>query len=309
MLRGFGGVSTVLGAGITFAAAAAIWHSMADSVRGRVGSVAVALLLVAFLAYNQQHHLIDVKYAKDQPLTGEIFQKWNDFSRIGLIDRKDEGRHSIVIDADAATDIFPYELDSLSAAERLRLMKQGQAMPYVLRPAAKTLIIGPGGGYDVARALITGSHDVTGVEINPIIANTIMRERFPGISRNLYLRPEVHIEVEDGRSYVRRSTSRYQVIQATLVDTWASTAAGAFALSENNLYTVDAVRDYLQHLTSDGVVAFTRWGFVPPRESLRLLVLAREALSQIGENDAWRHVIVVREGPASGYGSLDTVLI
>jgi len=309
LLRGFGGVSTVLGASITFAAAAAIWHSMADSVRGRVGSVALALLLVCFLAYNQQHHLIDVKYAKDQPLTGEIFQKWNDFSRIGLIDRKLEGRHSIVIDADAATDIFPYELASISAAQRVQLMRQGQAMPYVLRPGAKTLIIGPGGGYDVARALMTGSHDVTGVEINPIIAHTIMRERFPWISHNLYLRPEVHIEVEDGRSYVRRSSARYQVIQATLVDTWASTAAGAFALSENNLYTVDAMRDYLQHLTPDGVVAFTRWGFLPPRESLRLLVLAREALAQIGENDAWRHVIVVREGPASGYGALDTVLI
>ena len=58
--------------------------------------------------------------------------------------------------------------------------------------------------------------------------------------------------VEDGRSFVRRSGDKYQVIQATLVDTWASTAAGAFALSENNLYTTDAFRDYLTHLTDDG---------------------------------------------------------
>jgi spermidine synthase len=309
LLRGFGGVSTVLGASITFATAAAIWHSMAESVRGRVASVALGLALVAFLAYNQQHHLIDIKYAKDQALAQEMFQKWNDFSRIGLIDRKDEGRYSIVIDADAATDIATFDLDHLTAAQRRDLMEQGQALPYVLRPGAKTLVIGPGGGYDVARALVTGSHDVTGVEINPIIATTIMRERFPDLSHGLYLRPDVHIEVEDGRSFVRRSTAKYQVIQATLVDTWASTAAGAFALSENNLYTVDAVRDYLQHLTPDGLVAFTRWGFKPPRESLRLLALAREALTQIGEPEAWRHVIVVRSGQAAGYGALDTVLI
>ena len=64
------------------------------------------------------------------------------------------------------------------------------------------------------------------------------------------------------------------MLQATLVDTWASTAAGAFALSENNLYTIDALRDYLLHLTDDGMVAFTRWGFDPPRESLRLVSLA-----------------------------------
>jgi hypothetical protein len=309
LLREFGGVSTVLGASIMFAAAAAIWHSMAGSVRGRVGSVALALGLVAFLTYNQHNRLIDIRYAKDQALAVEMFQKWNDFSRIGLIHRKSEGRYSIVIDADAATDIATFDLDHLTAAQNRDLMQQGQALPYILRPGAKALVIGPGGGYDVARALVTGSRDVTGVEINPIIATTIMRERFPDLSHGLYLKPEVHMVVEDGRSFVRRTSGRYQVIQATLVDTWASTAAGAFALSENNLYTVDAVRDYLQHLTGDGLIAFTRWGFEPPRESLRLLALAREALAQIGENEAWRHVIVVRAGQASGYGALDTVLI
>ena len=92
----------------------------------------------------------------------------------------------------------------------------------------------------------------------------------------------MHIFVEDGRSFVRRSDEKYQVIQATLVDTWASTAAGAFALSENNLYTTDAFADYLTHLTDDGVLAFTRWGFDPPRESLRLISLAIEALERAG---------------------------
>ena len=84
--------------------------------------------------------------------------------------------------------------------------------------------------------------------------------------------------MEDGRSFVRRSTEKYQVLQATLVDTWAATAAGAFALSENNLYTSDAFRDYLLHLTDDGMLAITRWGFDPPRESLRLISLAIDAL-------------------------------
>ena len=92
------------------------------------------------------------------------------------------------------------------------------------------------------------------MEINPIIANTIMRKNFPQLSQNLYLRPDVRIEVEDGRSFIRRSPEKYQILQATLVDTWASTAAGAFALSENNLYTTDAFYDYLSHLTDDGVL-------------------------------------------------------
>jgi hypothetical protein len=99
------------------------------------------------------------------------------------------------------------------------------------------------------------------------------------------------------------------VLQATLVHTWASTAAGAFALSENNLYTRDAFRDYLSHLTDDGVVAFTRWGFDPPRESLRLISLGMAALGDLGEHDPWRHMIVGRAGSVQGFGALDTVLI
>src|SRR5512142_2578437 len=93
------------------------------------------------------------------------------------------------------------------------------------------------------------SKDVTAVEINPLIANKIMQDVMVKENYGIYSRPEVHLHVEDGRSFVRSSTEKYQVLQATLVDTWASTAAGAFALSENNLYTSDAFYDYLDHLT------------------------------------------------------------
>ena len=309
LLRVFDGESTVLAAAIIFAAAAAIWHSMAGSVGGRAASVALALALVAFVTYNKRHHVLDIRHAKGVDIPAETFVRWNTFSRIALVDKKAEGRQTIVIDADASTDIATFDLDHLTARELRDLRYQGPALPYAVRPGAKALIIGPGGGWDVARALASGSTDVTGVEINPIIANTIMRERYGWLSHNLYGRPEVHIAIEDGRSFVRRSTAKYQVVQATLVDTWASTAAGAFALSENNLYTVEAVRDYLQHLTGDGVVAFTRWGLDPPRESLRLVSLAREALSQLGESDAARNVIVGREGSVAGWGARDTVLI
>jgi spermidine synthase len=71
--------------------------------------------------------------------------------------------------------------------------------------------------------------------------------------------------VGDGRSVIRNSTEKYDVIQMTLVDTWASTAAGAFALSENNLYTVEAFEEYFQHLKPDGFIAITRWEFKEPR--------------------------------------------
>ena len=248
------------------------------------------------IPYNWKFGVIDVKFAKGLRLTQEEFVKWNEFSRIAL--KPEPGspsQKSIVIDADAATGVANFNFEHLSSKDRLDLAYQGQGFPYLLRPGAKALIIGPGGGWDVARALASGSKNITGVEINPIIARDIMQTKFPDYSNRLYFRPEVKIVIEDGRSFVRGTADQYQVLQATLVDTWASTAAGAFALSENNLYTTNAFMDYLNHLTSNGLMAFTRWGFVPPRESLRVVSLACAALRQLGQNDA----VPQRDGSAS----------
>jgi hypothetical protein len=311
-LRVFGGPNTVIASAVFFAIAGALWFNLADSTRGRVAAVAIALGLVTLVVINLQTPVIDVKFAKEQYLSKETFVKWNSFSRIAIAPEKPSGMMTIFIDADASTGIANFNFQNLSEAERHDLAYQGPGFPYQIRPAAKTLIIGPGGGWDVARALASGSKDITGVEINPIIAETIMQRQFPGLSQGLYLRPGVRIVVEDGRSFVRRTSERYQVIQATLVDTWASTAAGAFALSENNLYTTDAFNDYLSHLTDDGILAFTRWGFDPPRESLRLISLARVALDRLGERDHSAHVMVVREGGAkelAAWGARDTVII
>ena len=310
LLNSVGGPNTILIAAVLFAVSAAIWFHLAGSAQGRVAAVLLGLLLVGLITLNAKYHLIDVKFAKGQRLTNEEFVKWNSFSRIALKVEPD-GAQVIIIDGDANTYLAQLDLKHLTPKQAVDLPYHGPGFPYLLRPGAKTLIIGPGGGWDVARALAAGSKDVTGVEINPIIANEIMRKRFPQYSNYLYFKPEVKIVVEDGRSFVRRSQEHYQVLQATLVDTWASTAAGAFALSENNLYTTNAFVDYLSHLTPDGLMAFTRWGFDPPRESLRVVSLAVAALKEIGQNDPARNIAVVREdvNKLHQWGAQDTILV
>lgn len=311
LLNWIGGPNTLLVAAVLFAVSAAIWFHLAQAPRGRIAAVLFGLLLVALITYNSKFFVIDVKFAKGERIQNEEFVQWNSFSRIALKPEPGRDMKSIVIDADAATGVARFDFAHLSPRERFDLAYHGPGFPYLLRPGAKTLVIGPGGGWDISRALASGSTNITGVEINPIIATTIMRAKFPQYSNRLYFRPEVNIVVEDGRSFVRRSQDHYQVLQATLVDTWASTAAGAFALSENNLYTTNAFVDYLSHLTGDGVMAFTRWGFDPPRESLRIVSLARAALAQLGQFDAARHIAVVREDVQrlEGWGSQDTILI
>jgi hypothetical protein len=88
----------------------------------------------------------------------------------------------------------------------------------------------------------------------------------------------------------------------TLVDTWASTAAGAFALSENNLYTVEAFKEYYEHLKPDGMIAITRWEFKEPREALRVVSVAIRALHQLGVANPAENLIVVSDGPLNTDG-------
>src|SRR5215207_6919399 len=116
-----------------------------------------------------------------------------------------------------------------------------------------------------------------------------MQDRFRAYSGGIYQDPRVAIHVDDGRSFVRRSTGRYDVIQASLVDTWAATAAGAYTLTENSLYTSEAFGEYLDHLTDNGLLTITRWVF----DGLRLVTLAQDACAARGL-DAARHLAIVR---------------
>src|SRR5882762_3438334 len=253
--------------------------------------------MIALIATNYSGRLIDVVYAKGMfrdPAWVE-FARWNALSRVE-VDRQGQAK-AIVIDADASTYIMTCDLTHWRGSEwEQDLMSAPPALANVLRPHGEFAIIGPGGGVDVLRAVANGSPNVTGIEINPIIADTIMRGRYADYAHHLYERPEVHIHVTDGRSFLRSTPQQFDVVQMTLVDTWASTAAGAFALSENNLYTVEAFREYFEHLKPDGMIAITRWEFRHPREALRVVAVAIEALHRLGVANPARNFIVASKG-------------
>jgi hypothetical protein len=294
LLNLLGGPNTILFAALVAAIAGSVWATTA-SVR-RV-TLTLGSVLLGLIAANHSGKLFDVVYAKGEfrdPAKVE-FARWNAISRVE-VDRQD-GAKVIVIDADANTFIMNSDPKQWQGtAWQKSLMSAPPALVNVLRPHGDYAIIGPGGGVDVLRAVANGSSDVTGIEINPIIANTIMRGRYADYSYHLYQRPEVHIHVTDGRSFVRNAKQQYDVVQMTLVDTWASTAAGAFALSENSLYTVEAFQEYFEHLKPDGIIAITRWEFQQPREALRVVSVAMEALHRLGVENPAKNFIVVSEG-------------
>ena len=294
LLNWIGGPNTILFAAAMAAVAGAVWAVRANLRKLTLGLAAVLLLLIAA---NYSGKLIDVVYAKGifRDKAWVEFARWNAISRVE-VDRQGDAK-AVVIDADASTYIMNADPKQWQGSEwQHNLMSAPPALANVLRPHGEYAIIGPGGGVDVLRAVANGSPSVTGIEINPIIANTVMRGRYAEYSYHLYQRPEVHIHVTDGRSFVRNAKQNFDVVQMTLVDTWASTAAGAFALSENSLYTVEAFREYFEHLRPDGMVAITRWEFRQPREALRVVSVAMQALHEQGVGNPARNFIVVSEG-------------
>jgi spermidine synthase len=294
LLNWLGGPNTVLFAAVMAAVAGAAW---AVNVNLRKLTLGLATALVLVIGANHSGRLIDVVYAKGRfrDKAWVEFARWNAISRVE-VDRQGDAK-AVVIDADASTYIMNADPKQWEGTGWQKdLMSAPPALANILRPHGEYAIIGPGGGVDVLRAVANGSPSVTGIEINPIIANTVMRERYADYSYHLYARPEVHIEVTDGRSFVRNAKQNFDVVQMTLVDTWASTAAGAFALSENSLYTVEAFREYFQHLKPDGMVAITRWEFRQPREALRVVSVAMQALHELGVENPARNFIVVSEG-------------
>ncbi len=292
---------------------------------GVVCAVAFAVLGVA----NMGLRFYDLRFIKGRRQPPTLAMRWNSFSRVDVAGTPLElwtprppvfagysatldpnfrvGEAWLRYDADAATQITRYDGD---LSRLVHLESDVSSSVYQLRTYRDVLVIGPGGGRDILTALHMGSGPVTGVEINPITLH-LMRTRFRTFSGGLYDNyPGVRMINDEGRSFLRHSPEKFGVIQASLVDTWAASAAGAYALTENNLYTVEAFQDYLRHLAPGGVISFTRWFSSPPLESLRVASLAVEALHREGFGDPSSSILVVRTNPDETFlPSLGAIMI
>jgi predicted membrane-bound spermidine synthase len=293
VLNLIGAINTVMLVSAIAAAGALLFSTAGGVSRAyKLCSLVLASGLIATVAINSATHLIDVRQAKGNEETNVLFSKWNSFSRI-TVEGDLSGGVEIKIDADAATGMVK-DADKLELHEYLR--EGVTTLVHNIKRDANVLVIGPGGGIDVLTARVFGQKHITAVEINPIIAEDVMSsEPFKSYSGSIYQQPGVRLVVDEGRSFIRSSADRYDIIQATLVDTWAATAAGAFSLSENNLYTVEAFKDYATHLTDDGILTMTRWYFEPPDQMLRLVSLTRAMMAELGIDNPARHVMLIRD--------------
>ncbi|CDI04953.1 hypothetical protein [Candidatus Nitrosotenuis uzonensis] len=315
----FGGEGTTLLVGLISSVCAVIFSSITKNKKKILLSIAVVAFASSLLFVNMtsQEKIFsiptDSKTQKDLPIflrenpgTHIVKTQWNSFSRIDVVEGPTgnceprsldpifgqpqcaaEGLVAkIFIDGGAGTNIISWDGNPES---RKDLSSWMQYLPFKMIDDPKVLIIGSGGGRDVVAALASGSTDVTAVEINPIIFETV--KGYGDKAGNLYSHHYVNANVDEGRSFVSRSTEKYDVIYIPFVDTWASVSSGGLGVSENFLYTVEGFQEYYDHLTDRGKVVAVRWLIDAPRfVSTFTTVLEKNGVSQ---QDVYKHILIV----------------
>lgn len=315
--------AVILNAAIAALAATTFAISTRGRLRLAAGMCCATLLVISVV--NQSSKLIDIRWVKGGKNWGDgLYEKWNALSRIyvretgsepfgwGLSPAYEPKRKLdqlyLNIDSGAATVITRFD-GQLEPLEHLKY--DVTALAHYLRQDTSVLVIGVGGGRDILTSLAFGQRRVVGVEINPDILQ-VLTNRFAGYAGNLDKIPAVTLVHDEARSYVARSPEKFGIIQASLIDTWAATSAGAYVLTENGLYTKEAWLTFLNHLTPDGILTMSRWYYeAQPAETLRLAALATSSLMEMGETDPRQHIMIVRKQDISETGqySVATILV
>ncbi|MDH3562617.1 MAG: SAM-dependent methyltransferase [Gammaproteobacteria bacterium] len=196
----------------------------------------------------------------------------------------------VFTDADAMTVITAHtdERDKLSYLDQVT-----SALPYHINKPEKILILGAGGGAEVLQANYHGAGHIDAVELNPQIID-LVREKYKDFAGGLYTAANVDVHIAEARGFVSGSAERYDLIQIALLDSFGASSAGLYSLSENYLYTVQALQEYLARLSPGGMLAISRWIKLPPRDTLKLFATAVEALRQSGIDESGNRLVLIR---------------
>jgi len=161
------------------------------------------------------------------------------------------------------------------------------ALPYAMGSRREVLALDPAGGLPVLMARRNGAKRVATVESTPALPGVI-REDFRGFSGGIY---EGESRGGLGRSWLAGVDRRFDLIDITHQGALPS---GAFGIGEDYRFTVEAFREYLEHLTDSGLLCVNLFIIPPPRTELRILATLVAALEEAGVGEAERHLAAIR---------------
>ncbi len=316
-------VASVVGvAGLLFSVSAK--HSSYRLASSLISILCISLAVANCLFTNDGKRFVSVYFVKGKRDEKLLYEKWNCFSRVDVVGDKENWSDPagwalsramplglrvrqlwLHIDGCAGTAMTHYSGDE---SEVKHLNYDVVSVAHHFRKGAKVLVIGVGGGRDVLTAVVFKQPSITGVEVNGAVLNTVEKV-FGNFTGHLETLPGVKLINADARSYIAGTNEKFDIIQASLIDTWAATQSGALALTENSIYTKEAWIQFRDHLTDKGVVTFSRWyQRWYPAELYRLVALVASVLKDSGVSDPRQHLFVVY-GPISKTTGVATVIM
>jgi spermidine synthase len=226
-----------------------------------------------------------------------VYSKWNPVFRLDVVDHPFFPGDLFLVFHDALPGSGLRRFDG-DLKKHARFEKDPRSLPFQVIPKhPEVLIIGSAGGHEVLASLYFGAKHVTGVELNTATLS-LLHDRFADITGHLPDNPKVDFVNGDARWYLKQTSDRYDLIWYVAPDSYAAMNAatsGAFVLSESYLYTVEMLKETLDHLTDEGVVCaqFGDMDFARrPNRVTRFVTTAREALEERGITDVQRHLLV-----------------
>ena len=270
------------------------------------GILTIFLLCLVFL--NIHYQVIKVFYVKGEKETNLIYQKWSPVGRVVVSPMKENTIHAWGLSQNYKPEKYPEQLQIMidgAAGTNLEKITDNlekdlgylkydiTSMAYYIAPKSRSLIIGFGGGRDILTSLLFGFKEIEGVEINPVMKEIIC-QRLKDYSGGICEMKNVKLVTGEGRSYIAQSPVKYSLIHLSLIDSWAATVAGAYALSENSLYTKEAFLEYFKHLEENGILSISRFVFEPPQQTIRALSLCRAALEENGVQNFGKNIMIFK---------------
>lgn len=182
----------------------------------------------------------------NSPTKGEI---WSPYYKINYFD--EDRLTSLIVNGSFHQYIVDFREEGLEPGSYIDLTRKDYLRPYqFVKNPEEVLVLGAGGGNDIAIALQQNAGHIDAVEID--------REIFK-LGKKLhrqkpYQDPRVDVYIDDARAFLKKSKKKYDLIVMGTLDSQTLLSGLSSVRLDNYVYTLEAFQSIKSHLKPGGIL-------------------------------------------------------